>query len=197
MVPQRILRAPASLVSATQPQPNGSIWMLAGTSSMGLFQMDSSTGHLTGSVSVSGAARSVAETSTGVIGLALGTCRTGALELLSSTGKVTKTIPLPRPPATSSSARRHHVLRAERTANTASVTIVNSRGRRVQGTVPMPSDTVSVAPDVRGTSLYALQPDGQVSQIAIAGGKVVAEFAHRDDTARPSRSAPTARPSTC
>src|SRR5882757_7968563 len=77
MVPQRILRAPGSLLSATQPQPNGSMWMLAGVSSRGLFEMDSSTGRLTGSVSVSGAARSVAETSTGVIGLALGTARSG------------------------------------------------------------------------------------------------------------------------
>ena len=88
MMPRRIFPAPGSLVSATQPQANGYLWMLAGTSSMGLFEMDSSTGHLTGSVSVSGAARSVAETSTGVIGLALGTARTGALELLSSIGKV-------------------------------------------------------------------------------------------------------------
>ena len=100
-VPQRILPAPVSLVSATQPQANGSIWMLAGTSSRGLFEMDSSSGGITGSMSVSGAARSVAETSTGVIGLALGTARSGALELLSSIGKVTKTVPLPAPLARS------------------------------------------------------------------------------------------------
>ena len=41
MVPQRILRAPGSLVSATPPQANGVMWMLAGKSSMGLFEMDS------------------------------------------------------------------------------------------------------------------------------------------------------------
>ena len=134
MVPQRILRAPGSLVSATQPQANGVMWMLAGKSSMGLFEMDSSTGRLTGSVSVSGAARSVAETSTGIIGLALGTSRSGALELLSSTGKLDKTVPLPAPArqvVVGSDGTTFYVLSG--TATTASVTIVGSRGGRILG----------------------------------------------------------------
>ena len=160
MVPQRILRAPGSLVSATQPQANGYMWMLAGVSSMGLFEMDSSTGHLTGSVSVSGAARSVAETSTGVIGLALGTARSGALELLSSTGKVTKTVPLPAPArqvVVGSDGTTFYVLTG--TATTASVTIVSSRDGRILGSVPMPSDAVSVVPDVRRD--HPVRPGGQ------------------------------------
>jgi DNA-binding beta-propeller fold protein YncE len=187
MVPRRILPAPGSLVSATQPQANGYLWMLAGTSSMGLFEMDSSTGHLTGSVSVSGAARSVAETSTDVIGLALGTARTGALELLSSMGKVTKTVPLPAPArqvVVGSDGTTFYVLTG--TATTASVTIVSSRDGRIQGSVPMPSDAVSVVPDVPETTLYALEGNGLVDQIGITGGKVVAKFkaTSRDDTAR-------------
>ena len=185
MVPQRILQAPGSLVSATQPQANGSMWMLAGKTSMGLFEMDSSTGHLTGSVSVSGAARSVAETSTGVIGLALGTDRTGALDLLSSTGKVYKTVPLPAPACevvVGSDGATFYVL--SRTATTASVTIVGSRAGRILGSVPMPSDAVSVAPDIAQTSLYALERNGLVDQIGITGGKVEARFkaASRGDT---------------
>jgi hypothetical protein len=187
MVPQRILRAPGSLVSATQPQPNGALWMLAGASSMGLFEMDSSTGHLTGSVSVSDAARSVAETSTGVIGLALGTSRTGALELLSSIGKVTKTVPLPAPArqvVVGSDGTTFYVLTG--TATTASVTIVSSRAGRILGSVPMPSDAVSVVPDVPETTLYALQSNGLVDQIDITGGKIVAKFkaTTKDDTAQ-------------
>jgi hypothetical protein len=187
MVPQRILRAPGSLISATQPQANGSMWMLAGQSSLGLFEMDSSTGRLTGSVSVSGAARSVAETSTGVIGLALGSGRSGALELLSSMGKVTKTVPLPAPArqvAVGSDGTTFYVLTGK--ATTASVSIVGSRAGRVQGSVPMPSDAVSVVPDVSQTTLYALERNGLVDQINIAGGKVVAKFkaASKDDTAQ-------------
>ena len=176
MVPQRILRAPGNLISATQPQATGSMWMLAGKTSRGLFDMDYSSGHLTGSVSVSGAARSVAETSTGIIGLALGTSRSGALQLLSGTGKVTRTVPLPAPArevVVGSDGTTFYVLNG--TARTASVTIVGSRAGRVLGSVAMPADAVSVAPDQQ-TTLYALEPNGLVDQINVAGSKVVAKF---------------------
>ena len=163
---------------------------------MGLFEMDSSTGHLTGSVSVSGAARSVAETSTGVIGLALGTARTGALELLSSIGKVTKTVPLPAPArqvVVGSDGTTFYVLTG--TATTASVTIVSSRGGRILGSVPMPSDAVSVVPDVPETTLYALESNGLVDQIDITGGKIVAKFkaTTKDDTAQSIALSPDGR----
>ena len=185
MVPQRILRAPGSLVSATPPQANGAMWMLAGKSSMGLFEMDSSTGRLTGSVSVSDAARSVAETSTGIVGVALGTSRSGALELFSSTGKPLKTVPLPAPArqvVVGSDGTTFYVLSG--TATTSSVTIVGSRGGRVLGSVPMPSDAVAVVPDVRQTTLYALERNGLVDEIDVTGGKVVAKFkvGGKDDT---------------
>jgi DNA-binding beta-propeller fold protein YncE len=71
-------------------------------------------------------------------------------------------------------------------ATTASVSIVGSRAGRVQGSVPMPSDAVSVVPDVSQTTLYALESNGLVDQIDIAGGKVVAKFkaTSKDDTAQ-------------
>jgi DNA-binding beta-propeller fold protein YncE len=187
MVPQRILRAPARLISATHPRGNGSIWMLAGKSSKGLFKMDSSTGRLMGSVSVSDAAHSVAETSTGVLGVALGTAGSGALELLTRTGKVTRTVPLPAPArqvVVGSDGTTFYVLTG--TVTTASVTIVSSRAGRVLGSVPMPSDAVSVVPDVPRTTLYALEGNGFVDQVDITGGKMIAKFktATKDDTAQ-------------
>ena len=68
----------------------------------------------------------------------------------------------------------------------ASVTIVSSRAGRVLGSVPMPSDAVSVVPDVRETTLYALESNGFVDQINITGGKVVAKFkaTTKDDKAQ-------------
>jgi hypothetical protein len=176
-LPQRILRAPGSLVSVAEPQANGTIWMLAGKSSMGLFEMDSSSGGMKGSVSVSGAARSVAESSAGVIGLALAARHSGALELLSPAGKLVKTVALPAPArqvVVGSDGTTFYVLTG--TATTASVTIVGSRGGRIEGSVPMPSDAVSVVPDIAQTTLYALERNGLVDQINITGGKVVAKF---------------------
>ena len=176
-LPLRILRAPGSLVSVAEPQANGTMWMLAGKSSMGLFEMDSSSGGMKGSISVSGDARSVAETPSGVIGVALGAKRSGALELLSATGKLVKTVALPAPArqvVVGSDGTTFYVLTG--TATTASVTVVGSRGGRILGSVPMPSDAVSVVPDIPQTTLYALERNGLVDQIDITGGKVVAKF---------------------
>lgn len=153
------------------------MWVLAGKSSMGLFQMDSSDGSMKGSVSVSGAARSVAESTSKVIGLALGTKSSGALELRSSAGKLVKTVALPAPArqvVVGSDGTTFYVLTG--TATTASVTIVGSRGGRILGTVPMPSDAVSVVPDIRQATLYALERNGLVDQINVTGHKVIAKF---------------------
>ena len=74
---------------------------------------------------------------------------------------------------------------------------MNSQNGGVQGTVPMPLNTVSIAPDSLGISLYALQPDGQVSQVAVAGGADHDKLRHRARGTLASPSAPTARPFTC
>jgi DNA-binding beta-propeller fold protein YncE len=178
--PRQIFAEPKNLLSAGQPQPNGTLWALAGdAASKGLFDINLSDGAGIGSVSVSSAARSVTESLSGVIGLALGGSKAGALELLDgSTGKVTGTIPLGAPARdviVGSNGATFYVL--DGTAKSASVTIVNSQTGGVQGTIPMPLNTVSIAPDSLGISVYALQPDGQVSQVAVAGGQIMTSFA--------------------
>ena len=178
--PRQIFPEPKDLLAAGQPQPNGTLWALAGdAASKGLFDINLANGSGIGSVSVSKAAKSVTESLSGVIGLALGASPAGALELINgSTGKVTATIPLGAPArdvTVGSGGATFYVL--DGTAKSASVTIVNSQNGSVQGTVPMPLNTVSVAPDSLGVSLYALQPDGLVSQVAIAGGQIMTTFA--------------------
>jgi DNA-binding beta-propeller fold protein YncE len=176
--PERILAAPKSLLAAAQPQPDGTIWALAGTPSTGLFELDASTGKVLSSVSVSKAARSVAETSSGVIGVALGTDRAGALELLNGrTRKVIQTVLLPAPArqvVVGSNGTTFYVLNGW--AGSASVTIVSSRNGKVQGSVPVPVDAVSMTPDIQGTALYVLQKTGLVDVIGISGGKISAQF---------------------
>jgi hypothetical protein len=183
IVPQRIVRAPKMLLAAAEPQANGIMWALAGWSSLGLFELDSSSGQLAGSVSVSRAARSVAESSTGVIGLALGTRHSGALELLDGrTGKVIRTVALPAPArqvVVGSDGTTFYVLTAW--ASSASVTIVNSQNGAIHGSVPVPGDTVSVVPDVQQASLYVLQETGLVDEIGISGGKITTKFKVGDE----------------
>jgi hypothetical protein len=177
--PERIISAPASLRAVTVPQANGVSWGLAGASSRGLYQLGAFTWHARGgSVSVSGAARSVAASAEGVVGLALGTRRSGALELLDShTGKLTSTVALPAPArqvVTGSDGTTFYVLTAW--PRSASVTIVNSRTGQAHGTVPVPAGTVSVAPDPTQTALYVLQGNGLVDEISMTGGKISASF---------------------
>jgi DNA-binding beta-propeller fold protein YncE len=177
--PQHIFAAPKNLLAAGQPQPSGTFWALAGdTASKGLFDISLADGNGIGSVSVSNAATSVSESLSGVIGLALGTAKAGALELRNgTTGKVIKSVPLGAPASevVVGSGGMFYVLNG--TAKSASVTVVNSQDGTVQGTIPMPLNTVSIAPDSLGVSVYALQPDGQVSEVAIAGGKITTTFA--------------------
>jgi DNA-binding beta-propeller fold protein YncE len=177
--PLHILRAPKNLLAAAEPQQNGTMWVLAGNSaSRGLFQLDPSNGNVLGSTSVSDAAQSVAETSSGVLGLAIGTRQAGALELMDShTGKVTRTLTLPAPAqqvVTGSDGSTLYVLTDQRSV--ASVSIVDAESGRVTGTIPVPKDAVSVVPNLQQTALYALGGNGLVSRIAIAGGKVTDEF---------------------
>lgn len=179
LMPKRIIRAPKDMLSAAEPQQNGTMWVLAGgPKTRGLLQLDPSTGQVLGSISVSGAAQSVAQTSTGLLGLGLATDRSGVLELLDSdTGKVKRTILLSGPAhevVTGSDGSTLYVLTAWSSA--ASVTIVNSTTGRVRGTVPVPQGTVSVVPSIHQSMLYTLQRNGLLSQIGIAGGKIRANF---------------------
>jgi len=178
--PERIVAAPKNLRSAAEPQPNGTIWTLAGDgATRALWEFNLAGGKKPiGAKPVSNAAQSIAESLTGVIGVALGTSRSGALELLNgSTGVVSRTVPIGAPArqvVVGSDGSTFYVLNG--TPASASVTIVNSANGRTLGTVPVPLDTVSVVPDVQEATVYALQPSGVVSQIAVAGGKIMSNF---------------------
>jgi hypothetical protein len=177
--PVRVVPAPRGLLSAGQPQSNGMLWALAGgPASKGLFEINMTTGRVAGSITVSNAAQSVTESLSKVLGVALGAPGAGALELLNgATGTPIRTIQLGAPArdvAVGSDGTTFYVLNG--TSQSASVTVVDSRDGSVQGTVPVPLDTVSVVPDSEGSGLYTLQPDGQVSEIAVAGGKILSSF---------------------
>ncbi len=177
-LPQHILDAPKSLLSATEPQANGAIWALAGPSSAGLFQISSATGRIKTSFSVSDTARSVAESSGGIIALALGSAHAGALELLNSRAtKVVRNVPLPAPAkqvVVGGDGTTFYVLTGW--ATTAGVQIVNGQTGHLKAMVPVPSDAVSVVPDNRQTSIYALERDGLVDQVGLTKGRILAKF---------------------
>ncbi len=128
---------------------------------------------------MSKAARSVAETSTGIVGLAIGTNQSGALQLLDgSTTKVIKTVPLPAPAkdvTVGSDGATFYVLTGW--ANSASVMIVGSQHGTIRGSIPVPADAVAVVPDVQQALLYVLERSGSIKEITISSRRVSGEFA--------------------
>ena len=54
----------------------------------------------------------------------------------------------------------------------------------VRGTVAVPADTVSVAPDVPQTDLYVLERNGLISDISISGGAAPSRFSIGRDHGR-------------
>lgn len=180
LLPQRIIPAPRSLLAASSPQPDGAVWVVAGSSSFGLFKLNSASGAEDTSMSVSHAARSVAENSAGVVAIGLGTRTSGALELIrSGTAKssgASKTVSLPAPAVqvvSASTGTSFYVLTAW--PKSASVSVVSASGRLLTA-VPAPAGSVSIAADPRQGQIYALQHDGIVDEIGLPGGKIQSTF---------------------
>lgn len=177
--PHHIFTAPAGLVSAAQPQPNGTMWLLAGSAaSKGLYALDVANGKMLNSTSVSNAASTVAQSASGQLALGLATPTSGAVELLNgSTGAVTTTVPVGAPVrqvVPGANGTTYYVLNA--TSTSASVAVVSAQPAKVTSSVPVPLDTVSVAVSPDQQSLYALEPTGLVDQISLGTGHVLARF---------------------
>lgn len=176
--PERIMAAPRSLLAIAVPPASGITWGLAGTSSKGLYQLDGIPGQQAGgSISVSGSAQSLTESGKGVLGLALGNSRSGALELLDGrTAKRIRTIALPAPARQVAAGRDGTFYALTGWAKSASVSVISARSGKRRGSVPVPSDTVSIAPNPSQTALYVLQANGLIDEIRIAGGKISSSF---------------------
>jgi hypothetical protein len=175
--PQRVLPAPSRMLAATGLQASGVMWALTGPDSAGLFEISSATGQVKTSFSVSDFARSVAESGTGVIALALATGRTGALQLVNATTKkVTRVVRFPMPAvqvAADPDSSTFYVLTAR--AGQARVMIVNGDGQ-VTGTVTVPPDVVSLVPDTRQATLYAVERGGLLDEISLRGSQRLAQI---------------------
>ena len=179
VLPEQIIAAPRSLLGASAPQSDGTIWAVAGHPSVGLFEFGSADGRQRASVSVSRSARSVAETTGGVLGIALGNATSGALQLVASThlSAVRRTVQLPAPAiqvVTAPGSTDFYVLTAW--SSSASVSVVSSGSGKVTATVPAPRDAVSLAADPQQHLVYVLQRNGLVDEIALANGHILTSF---------------------
>jgi DNA-binding beta-propeller fold protein YncE len=177
--PPRTIAVPAGLLTGTAPQPNGTLWVLAGGSSVRtITELNLSTGKQDLSVGVSDTAQALAQSSTGILALGLGSVRAGAVELLNaSTGAVAGTIPVGAPVmsvAFGDDGVTLYVL--DGTAKTRSVTVINTSTQRVTGTIGLPSDARSIAPTPDQQAIWSLQASGVVQETSLTSRKPIESF---------------------
>ncbi|MCY0909668.1 MAG: hypothetical protein OWR62_14905, partial [Sulfobacillus thermotolerans] len=177
--PSAIIATPQGTLSATAPEPNGTLWVLAGNgASKGIYQYDVSQRKALGSESVSNNVTSIAQSSTGLLALGIGTVSSGAVEVANGTsGGVLATIPVSGPVysvAAGDDGVSFYVLNGSSQAR--SVTVINGQTDKVVGNVPVPANAVSVVPSPGEHNVYVLQPNGVVSEITVAGGHITTQF---------------------
>ncbi len=177
--PVQTFAGPAGLSGATQPQPDGYMWLLArlqGSANLQLLNL--TTGKITEVVPASASAVALAQSPSGLVGVGLASGSTGALELRNgSSGVVVDTVPIGAPVKgvfAGTDGTTFYVLNA--TAASASVTLVNSQTAKSSVSVPVPLDTVAIAVDPSGQDLYAVGSSGTLDQITIGSGAVAGSF---------------------
>jgi DNA-binding beta-propeller fold protein YncE len=166
-------------MGAGAPQPNGTIWLLAGSSTAKSIQgIDINSGRVLGIVPVSSAASAICQLSTGVVGVGTATATTGSLELRNgTTGALLSTVPVGAPVVSlAAGADGNTIYVVNGTPASETVTVVDSGHQQVVGTIPLSLGTVAVTATPRGDAVYALVGSGTVQQIGTAGGKPTASF---------------------
>lgn len=170
--PFRIVAAPAGLISSGPPQPDGIVWVLAGTRRARTIEAVSlATKARRHIVAVSADARAVTQSSTGLIALGLAAGRTGAVELLGgSTGSIEATVPVSDPVlglAFGDDGTTLYVL--EGSARVRAVAIVDTLRRKLVRTVALPSDAIGIAPTPDQKAIWSVGRSGVVQKTSLTG----------------------------
>lgn len=178
--PMKIFPAPAGLIAAGQPQPDGTMWLLAGTSSAKtLTSLNVATGKLGQPVPASSNASSLAQGQRGPIAIGLATPTGGAVQFANPlTGAVTSSVPVPaqvRQVSVGVNGTTFYVLNGA-PGGAANVAIVSSTSGAVGATVPVSSSAVSVVPNPDGSQLFVLQPTGVVQVVSVQNGTILGHF---------------------
>jgi hypothetical protein len=177
--PSYVIPAPQSVVSAADPMPTGKVWLLAGNqNTKGVYHVNLATRKIVHSTSVSNAASSIAESSSGLVALGLATPKSGAVQVLGDTrAAVIRTVAMPAPVtavAPGSDGTTFYVL--HKTARAAGVTIFDAQRGLREGSIPVPLDTVAFVSTASQQYIYCLESSGLVSQTSITDGRLTSQF---------------------
>jgi DNA-binding beta-propeller fold protein YncE len=177
--PPEVVPGPAGLLSSGPPQPNGMVWVLAGTPrDRTVNELNLSSKAQQQAVGVSSNATAVTQSSTGLIALGLATKKTGAVELLSgSTGSVDATVPVSDPVmglAFGDDGTTLYVL--EGVAQVRAVAIVDTLTRKLERTIGLPGDAVGIVPTPSQKAIWSVQRSGVLQETSLTGNKPITAF---------------------
>ncbi len=181
-VPAQIIPTPAGLIATTQPQPNGTVWVLAGTQSVKtLTDIEFHTGAVETTVGVSASATDVVESQSGQLAVSTATATTGAVELYNPTnGTLLDSIAAPGPVTslTPSLASNGDTLfyALVRTPSSYNVAVVDATSLRVTALFPAPSGAVGLVVGADRQSLWLVASDGTLTRMNTGNGALTGNF---------------------
>ena len=164
--PLNIVAGPAGIVSGTAPDTSNYSWVLVNLGSKANLQyINVSTGKEAGVVPVTSQARVVAVAPGGQIGVGLGGTTSGAVEFYSAQGfNLQGVIPLAGPVVdlvAGTDGATYYALQDVKGAD--SVSVIDARTLKSTGTIPLPSQTLSIAISPDQSTIYSLQANGDIT----------------------------------
>jgi hypothetical protein len=169
----RIIPAPSGLIDGAAPQPNGSMWVLAGNPhAKTLTDLDLSDGQKVATVAVSTTADAVAQSTTGLLAVGTASATAGSVELHNgSSGTITSTLAIGAPVrdlAFGADGVTLYVLNG--TSTTASITVVNTTTGKTQTSIGCPKDAVGLQPDANQSDVWTVQRGANVQATSLQTG---------------------------
>ena len=172
--PLSIVAGPAGIVSGATPDSSNDSWVLVNLGNRANLQdINVTTGKVAGVDPITNQAHVVTVAPGGQIGLGLGVGVSGAVEFFSPQGfNLQGEVPLSGPVTdlvTGSDGTTYYALQDVKGAFSA--TVIDAKTMKVTGTVPLPSQTLSIAVSPDLTTIYSLQSNGDITLADIQTGK--------------------------
>jgi DNA-binding beta-propeller fold protein YncE len=177
--PTQVIAGPPAIVGGTTPQLSGQLWILSGTQSVKtLHSLNLTGGKLGRSVPVSPNADSIVQSASGILAVGMATATTGAVQFLNgSTAAPLATVPIGAPVsalAVGADASTFYALNG--TSSSKSVTVIDSLDNTAVSNIPVPLDTMAIAVDPTQQRLFALEQNGNLVIVAIAGNQILSQY---------------------
>jgi DNA-binding beta-propeller fold protein YncE len=177
--PSQVIAGPPAIIGGTTPQLSGQLWILSGNQTVKtLHSLSLVGGKLSHPVPISASADSIVQSASGILAVGMATASTGAVQFLNgSTAAPIATVPIGAPVsalAVGADASTFYALNG--TSASKSVTVIDSLDNKAVSTIPVPIDTVAIAVDPTQQRLFALEQDGNMEIVAIAGNQILSQY---------------------